>query len=91
MLIPTMNDRTTIMELRVQDDSHLQTAKTKTHLSRDSHIKCIGTTLLVSKKYFKDIFALLKKGDTFKAVVEKDDNALTCQFRYFLRIDRPIP
>lgn len=90
MLPPDNKDRTSIMEFIIGDNSHLLTSDTKRSSTKGSQIRCIGTTLIVSKSYFKDVFKLLKKGDTFKAVIDKDEDTEQFHFRYFLRIDKPI-
>lgn len=90
MLIPTTNDSTFIMEFKIRDNSHLLPPDTKECSTEGSHIRCIGTTLIVSKSYFKDVFKFLKKGDTFKAVIDKDEDTEQSHFRYFLRIDRAL-
>ena len=88
--IPKENDSSCIMELKIGDNSHLPTPDSKMCPTEDFLIRCIGTTLIVSKKYFKDIFKLLEEGDTFKAVIDKDRDTEQYHFKYFLRIDSPL-
>ncbi|MDB4292305.1 hypothetical protein N9954_02790 [Maribacter sp.] len=87
MEIPPIDDITSIRELRIADDLPPNAAEMNGWPTNVFYIKCISTTLIVSKAYFQDIFNKLKKGDTFKAVVHKHDDIRLSHFKYFLRID----
>lgn len=88
MSIPPLNDRTSIRELRIADKPTSHTAEMNGWPPDDFYIKCISTTLIVSKGHFQDVFSKLKKGDTFKAVIDKHDDIRLSYFKYFLRIDK---
>jgi len=85
-----MNEKTVIREFRIDDNPPQGNAEINGWPPDGFYIKCISTTLIVSKQYFQDVFNKLKKGDTFKAVVDRHDDVRLSHFKYFLRIDREI-
>lgn len=85
---PKMSDLTSIRELKIGENPPPHTAEINGWPPDNFYIKCVSTTLVVSKRYFQDVFNKLEKGDTFKAVVDKHDDKRLSHFKYFLRIDK---
>ncbi|MFK7813972.1 MAG: hypothetical protein AB8B59_15860 [Maribacter sp.] len=83
-----MTEKTSIQELKIDKSPPKHTAVMNGWPPDDFYIKCISTTLIVSKRHFQDIFKKLNIGDTFKAVIEKHDDARLSHFKYFLKIDK---
>lgn len=83
-----MNDRTLIREFKIGENPLQHTAEMNGWPPDVFYIKCISTTLIVSKRYFQDVFNKLQKSDTFKAVMDKHDDIRLSHFKYFLRIDK---
>jgi len=87
-MIPPINDVTLIRELIIGDNLPPQAVKKNGWPTDAFYVKCISTTLIVSKSHFQDVFKKLKKGDTFKAVIDKHYDKRLAHFKYFLRIDK---
>ena len=88
MMMSPINDEPIIKELRIGDNLPPQAAEKNGWPTDAFYVKCISTTLIVSKTYFQDVFKKLKKGDTFKAVIDKHDDNRLSYFKYFLSIDK---